>query len=87
MLLIDRPTAVLDVADQLRPLLTQVSESLAEQAFRYDTRRLLEHQHVRWLAVALTICMVAVVGGDHIGNRHDIAGASRSRAERFERMV
>nr|KGD11537.1 hypothetical protein DO63_5974 [Burkholderia pseudomallei] len=24
---------------------------------------------------------------DRVGNRHDIAGASRSHAERFERMV
>src|SRR5262249_2885556 len=51
----DGPVAVLGIADQLRPLRAQVSQSLAEQAFRYEAERLLKHQRVDGVQHACTV--------------------------------
>jgi len=60
----DGPTAVLDVADQLRPLHARIGQSFAEQTFRYDAGGLLEHQRVNGVEYPPTSC-----AGSPVGNR------------------
>ena len=38
------PVAVLDIADEFRPLLTLVDQRLAKQTLRQHARRLLDHE-------------------------------------------
>ncbi|NTZ85301.1 alpha/beta hydrolase [Burkholderia metallica] len=64
----DGPIAVLDVADQLRPLLAQIGQPLAEQALRHDAGRLLERK-----------CMDDVEYADAVSSPQTLSSFGRPR--------